>query len=203
MLTEQLISLAGFVTAMVGTPGPNNLMLVSAGANFGFRRSLPHIFGITFGCQVLLIAVALGLGQLLVIYPKAMVLLQVAGALFLLYLAYGLLRSRGLGTEQNASARPMSFLQAALFQWVNPKAWMMIITAIATYSDPGAFTSTVTVISLAFIVLGLPLISTWNLFGTSLRHWLRQEKYLVWFNRTMALLLVGSLYPVLMSGHAV
>jgi threonine/homoserine/homoserine lactone efflux protein len=200
MATEQLLSLTGFVMAMVGTPGPNNLMLISAGANFGFRRSLPHIFGIAFGCQILLLAVALGLGQLLSIYPQAMLLLQLAGALFLLYLAWGLLRARSFNGQQQGSAQPMTFLQAALFQWVNPKAWMMTITAIATYSDPAAFPWTVTVISLAFVLLGLPLISIWNLFGTSLRHWLRQEKYLLWFNRGMALLLVGSLYPVLAAG---
>lgn len=197
MATEQLISLIGFVMVMVGTPGPNNLMLISAGANFGFRRSLPHIFGIAFGCQLLLLAVALGLGQLLSVYPQTMVLLQIAGALFLMYLAWGLLRTRSFDGQRGTAAKPMTFMQAALFQWVNPKAWMMTITAIATYSDPNAFALTVTVISLAFVVLGLPLISSWNLFGTSMRHWLRQEKYLLWFNRTMAVMLIGSLYPVL------
>jgi threonine/homoserine/homoserine lactone efflux protein len=197
MGTEQLVSLIGFVMVMVGTPGPNNLMLISAGANFGFRRSLPHILGIAFGCQILLLAVALGLGQLLTLYPRALVLLQIAGSLFLLYLAYGLLRARSFNGQQNTQAQPMTFLQAALFQWVNPKAWMMLITAIATYSDPDHFAWTITVISVAFVVLGLPLISIWNLFGTSLRHWLRQEKYLLWFNRSMALLLVGSSYPLL------
>lgn len=199
MATEQFVSLIGFVMAMVGTPGPNNLMLISAGANFGFRRSLPHIFGIAFGCQILLLAAALGLGQLLSLYPQAMLVLRIAGALFLLYLAWGLLRARSFSGRQEGSAQPMTFLQAALFQWINPKAWMMTITAIATYGDPAAFPFTVTVISLAFVVLGLPLISVWNLFGTSLRHWFRQEKYLLWFNRSMALMLVGSLYPVLVS----
>lgn len=197
MSTEQFVSLIGFVMVMVGTPGPNNLMLISAGANFGFRRSLPHILGITFGCQILLLAAAFGLGQLLTVYPPAMLLLQVAGVLFLLYLAAGMLRTRSFSGEAQGNARPMTFLQAALFQWVNPKAWMMTVTAIATYSDPNAFTVTILVISLAFAVLGLPLISVWNLFGTTLRHWLRQEKYLLWFNRSMALLLVASLYPLL------
>jgi threonine/homoserine/homoserine lactone efflux protein len=199
MPAEQLVSLVTFVIAMVGTPGPNNLMLISAGANFGFRRSVPHILGITFGCQVLLLAVALGLGQLLAVYPRAILLLQIGGASFLLYLAWGLLRARSFNGQAN-TLQPMTFMQAALFQWVNPKAWMMTITAIATYGNPAAFALTVTVISLAFVILGLPLISIWNLFGTSLRHWLRQEKYLRWFNRGMALLLVGSLYPVLQTG---
>ncbi len=197
MSQEQLLSLMGFVTVMVGTPGPNNLMLLASGANFGFRRSLPHILGITLGCQVLLLAVAFGVGGLLQAAPGALVVLQVLGVGFLLYLAWLLTRVRALGEARQGQGRPLSFMQAALFQWVNPKAWMMSISAMASFSLPGDFTTNVVIIAAAFLVLGLPLITLWNLFGTTLREWLGRDGNLLWFNRVMAVLLLGSLYPIL------
>lgn len=199
MPAEQVLSLLGYVVAMVGTPGPNNLMLMSAGANFGFRRSLPHIIGIVCGCQVLLLAAALGVSQLLVQVPSALWLLRGIGAAFLTYLAWNLLRTRQLHNTPTATLRPFSFLQAALFQWVNPKAWLMTLTAVATYTDPADFTRSFVLVSLAFTVLGLPLISLWNLGGSSLRQYLQRDGALQWFNRGMALLLLGSLYPIVVA----
>lgn len=199
MPSEQLLPLLGYVVAMIGTPGPNNLMLMSAGANFGFRRSLPHIFGIVFGCQILLLAGALGVSQLLVQAPAAMWLLRAAGAAFLFWLAWKLLRTRQLRDSGAAAAKPFSFVQAALFQWVNPKAWVMTLTAVATYTNPAEFSHSFMLVSLAFALLGLPLISLWNLGGSSLRLWLQRDGALQWFNRGMALLLVASLYPVLVT----
>lgn len=194
MPVEQLIALIGFVAVMTGTPGPNNLMLMASGANAGFRRSLPHILGIAFGCQVMLLCVALGLGSLLSRFPQAVTVLRLGGALYLLYLAWRLVRTRQL-SETDREARPLTFTQAALFQWVNPKAWMMILTGMATFTQPDRFTASVILVAGAFLIVGLPLISAWNLFGATLKNRLHQGHRLTVFNRAMAVLLVASLYP--------
>ena len=202
MQSEQFLPLIGFIIAMVGTPGPNNLMLMTAGANFGFRRSLPHLLGISVGCQILLLAIALGLGQLFETYPHVVTVLRVAGSLFLLNMALQLLRPPAAGVGQSGAGRekdvkPLTFWQAALFQWINPKAWMMTITAIATFADPAQFVISTLIIGLLFLVLGFPLISAWNVGGAALKNWLQQGRRLVRFNRVMAVLLLGSLYPLL------
>ena len=194
MSTEQFVALAGFVTVMTGTPGPNNLMLMASGANTGFRRSLPHIFGIAIGCQVILLCLALGLGQLLTRFPQAVTVLRIGGALYLLYLAWQLVGSRSLSSERY-NAQPMTFMQAALFQWVNPKAWMMILTGVATFTHPRDFTVSIAIVAGTFLIVGLPLISSWSLFGAALKNWLQKGQRLRGFNRAMALLLVASLYP--------
>lgn len=194
MLTEQFVALIGFVAVMTGTPGPNNLMLMASGANAGFRRSLPHILGIAIGCQVILVCVALGLGQLLTGFPQAVTALRVGGALYLLYLAWQLVRTRDLKSD-GYNAKPLTFMQAALFQWVNPKAWMMILTGVATFTQPQDFTLSVAIVAGTFLIVGLPLISSWNLFGAVLKNWLYRGRRLRAFNQAMAVLLVASLYP--------
>ena len=160
MQPEQLLPLVCFIVAMVGTPGPNNLMLMAAGANFGFRRSLPHIMGISVGCQTLLLAIALGLGQLLDTYPLAVTTLRIAGSLFLLNMAVQLLRSHPVAMAQAEGAQPLTFWQAALFQWINPKAWMMTITAIATFANPAQFMLSTLIIGGLFLVLALLLLGS-------------------------------------------
>lgn len=198
MPPEQLLPLTLFIIAMVATPGPNNLMLMASGANFGFRRTVPHILGISFGCQVLLLSIALGLGQLFTLYPQAMIILKVLGATFLVYLAWLLVRPARKSQQVGRDAQPLSFWQATLFQWVNPKAWMMGVTAIATYSNPSQFMTSAAVIALLFLILGAPLISAWAYGGYALKFWLQQGRRLAFFNWGMAVLLLASLYPVLM-----
>ncbi len=197
MSLDQLIPVAFFVIAMVGTPGPNNLMLLTAGANFGFRRSLPHILGITLGCQVLLLAIALGLGQVFSLWPLSVLLLKLAGGSFLLYMAVQLLRPRVATLGEAAEARPLSFLQAALFQWVNPKAWLMLITGFATYANPQQMLLSTVLIGLTFALVGLPLTCLWNVGGVALKDWLQRGRRLLHFNRVMAALLLASLLPLL------
>jgi|AACY02.14.fsa_nt_gi threonine/homoserine/homoserine lactone efflux protein len=197
MSFEQLIPVAFFVIAMVGTPGPNNLMLLTAGANFGFRRSLPHILGITAGCQVLLLAIALGLGQLFSAWPTSVVLLKLAGSGFLVYMALQLLRPRAAALGETGEVRPLSFLQAALFQWVNPKAWLMLITGLATYVNPAQMALSTLLIGITFAVVGLPLTCLWNVGGVALKDWLQHGRRLLHFNRLMAALLLASLVPLL------
>lgn len=198
MSFEQLIPVVFFVIAMVGTPGPNNLMLMTAGANFGFRRSLPHILGITAGCQVLLLAIALGLGKLFSTYPVTVNILRVLGSLFLVYMAVQMVRPRKEGLAGGGEAKPMSFLQAALFQWINPKAWLMLITGLATYANPQQMLISTLMIGVTFVLVGLPLTCGWNVGGVALKHWLQHGNRLVWFNRGMAVLLLASLVPLLM-----
>ncbi len=197
MTVDQLIPVALFVIAMVGTPGPNNLMLLTAGANFGFRRSLPHILGITMGCQVLLLAIALGLGQMFSAWPLSILLLKLGGGGFLVWMAVQLLRPRAAALGEAAEARPLSFLQAALFQWVNPKAWLMLITGLATYVNPQQMLVSTLLIGATFALVGLPLTCLWNVGGVALKDWLQHGRRLLHFNRLMAVLLLVSLLPLL------
>ena len=201
MTHDLLLALLTFAIVTVITPGPNNLMLMASGANAGFRRSLPHILGIAIGCQVILVCVALGLGQLLTRFPQAVTALRVGGALYLLYLAWQLVRTRDLKSD-GYNAKPLTFMQAALFQWVNPKAWMMILTGVATFTQPQDFTLSVAIVAGTFLIVGLPLISSWNLFGAVLKNWLHRGRRLRAFNQAMAVLLVASLYPTFGIEHS-
>ncbi|MCJ8238841.1 LysE family translocator [Peteryoungia algae] len=196
MSVDTLLALALFAFATSITPGPNNMMLFASGVNFGFRRTIPHMFGIGAGFLSLLIAVGLGLGALLAAYPPAFVALKVAGGLYLLWIAWKIGSSRSMGKGE-AKARPMTFLGAAAFQWVNPKAWVMAITAMAVYPDPEQYALTVSIVALVFAAVNVPSVSTWAGFGSALREWLSVPVRLKWFNITMALLLVLSLWPML------
>jgi threonine/homoserine/homoserine lactone efflux protein len=184
-----------FVTSI--TPGPNNLMLLSSGVNFGFARSVPHMLGIGIGFVVLLLAVGFGLGAILTAFPALHTALKIAGAAYLLYLAWKIAMARSVtrGSEQNA--RPLTFLDAAAFQWVNPKAWVMAITAMAVYTVPESPFLSVLLIALAFGVVNLPSVSVWAGFGTALRGFLSDPVRLKWFNIAMGLLLAATLWPML------
>ncbi len=196
MDTATLTALVTFAFATSITPGPNNMMLFASGVNFGFRRTIPHMLGIGVGFLSLLIGVGLGLGALLATVPILYTGLKIAGGLYLVYIAWKIGSSRTLG-EGKASARPMTFLGAAAFQWVNPKAWVMAVTAMAVYVDPNSYVWSVVVIGLVFAAVNLPSVSTWAGFGSVLREWLSVPVRLKWFNITMAVLLVASLWPML------
>lgn len=183
-----------FVTSI--TPGPNNLMLLTSGVNFGFRRTIPHMLGIGIGFLSLLLGVGFGLGALLETVPQLYLALKFAGGAYLVYLAYKIAVSRSMG-EVEANAQPMTFMAAAAFQWVNPKAWVMAVTAMATYTSPTAYVWTVLLVGFAFALVNLPCVSSWAGFGMLLRNWLSDPVRLKWFNITMAVLLVASLWPML------
>ncbi|MFN3719272.1 MAG: LysE family translocator [Rhizobium rhizophilum] len=196
MSADTLLALVLFAFATSITPGPNNMMLFASGVNFGFRRTIPHMFGIGAGFLSLLVGVGLGLGALLSAYPPAFIALKVAGGLYLLWIAWKIGSSRSMG-EGEAKSRPMTFLGAAAFQWVNPKAWVMAITAMAVYPNPEQYALTVAIVALVFAAVNVPSVSTWAGFGSALREWLSVPVRLKWFNITMALLLVLSLWPML------
>lgn len=183
-----------FVTSI--TPGPNNLMLLTSGVNFGFRRTIRHMLGIGIGFLSLLLGVGFGLGALLETVPQLYLALKFAGGAYLVYLAYKIAVSRSMG-EVEANAQPMTFMAAAAFQWVNPKAWVMAVTAMATYTSPTAYVWTVLLVGFAFALVNLPCVSSWAGFGMLLRNWLSDPVRLKWFNITMAVLLVASLWPML------
>lgn len=196
MQIEIFLALVVFAFTTSITPGPNNMMLFASGVNFGFVRTIPHMCGIGAGFLVLLLAVGFGLGALLETVPWLYTLLKFAGGAYLLWIAWKIGTSRSLG-EGTAGARPMTFLQAAAFQWVNPKAWVMAVSAMATYTDAGNYTASVLLVGVAFALVNFPSVSTWAGFGSALRQWLSVPVRLKWFNISMALLLVASLWPML------
>lgn len=198
MSVEIFLALLVFAFVSSVTPGPNNLMLLASGVNFGFRRTIPHMLGIGVGFFVLLLAIGFGLGALIETVPSFYAALKFAGGAYMLYLAWKIAMSRSIGEAKHRDkAEPMTFLQAAAFQWVNPKAWVMAITGIATYANHDNYYVAVLLVSSAFAIVNLPSVSVWAGFGTLLRNWFSDPVRLKWFNLIMALLLVLSLWPML------
>lgn len=189
--------LFAFVTSV--TPGPNNFMLLASGVNFGFGRTIPHMLGIGAGFLSLLLGVGFGLGAVLSAYPALHMALKIGGGAYLLYLAWriAMTRSMGDGTAAQSEARPMTFLEAAAFQWVNPKAWVMAVTAMAIYTTPQAQFLSVVLVASAFAIVNVPCVSIWAGFGVALRGFLADPVRLKWFNIAMGLMLVASLWPML------
>jgi threonine/homoserine/homoserine lactone efflux protein len=184
-----------FVTSI--TPGPNNFMLMASGVNFGFRRTIPHMLGIGAGFLSLLLGVGFGLGAVLTAYPALHIGLKIAGGAYLLYLAWRIAMSRSMGEKNGKAARPMTFLEAAAFQWVNPKAWVMAVTAMAIYTNPASPFLSVVLVAVAFALVNLPSVSTWAGFGMALRGFLSNPARLKWFNIAMGVALAISLWPML------
>ncbi len=198
MSTDAFLALLVYALVTSITPGPNNFMLLASGVNFGFARTIPHMLGIGIGFLVLLLAVGFGLGAVLTAFPALHTGLKIAGGAYLLYLAWKIAMSRSIGANADSTkARPMSFLEAAAFQWVNPKAWVMAITAMAVYTNPDKPFLSVALISLSFAVVNLPSVSTWAGFGTGLRGFLSDPVRLKWFNMAMGALLAATLWPML------
>lgn len=196
---QQDIFIALLVYALVTsiTPGPNNFMLLASGVNFGFRRTIPHMLGIGAGFLVLLLAIGLGLGAVLAAFPALHIGLKIAGGVYLLYLAWRIAMSRSLGGGKGEEQRPMTFLEAAAFQWVNPKAWMIAVTGMAVYTDPQSPLFSMLIVAVAFAAVNLPSVSTWAAFGSALRGFLADPVRLKYFNISMGVLLAVTLWPML------
>jgi threonine/homoserine/homoserine lactone efflux protein len=188
---------AGIVFALVMsiTPGPNNTMLLASGVNFGFRRTLPHLLGISAGVVLLMLSVGFGLGEAFTRFPALYDALEIASVAYLLYLAWKIGTS-GEVKLRKGERRPMKFFEAVAFQWVNPKAWMMVLTGATTIHVSQQFGSNVMLMALLLYVVGFPCICLWAGFGTAMREVLADPKRLRVFNVGMALLLIGSLYPI-------
>jgi len=173
------------------TPGPNNVMLTASGATFGFRRTLPHMLGISAGCGIQLLATCAGLGAVFARWPELQAALRWVGALYLLYLGVRMLGS-GPASER-ATARPVTFVEAALFQFLNPKAWIMTLTA-ATLFLPHELGILATAVYMLFfmIIMNFPCIAVWALFGSSLRSLLERPASRMGFNAAMAVALTAT-----------
>ncbi|OXI31179.1 lysine transporter LysE [Burkholderia sp. AU16741] len=189
---------AGMLFALVTsiTPGPNNTMLLASGVNFGFRRTMPHLFGISIGVAILMLCVGFGLGEAFKRLPLLYTILEAASVAYLLYLAWRIGTS-GEVKAHGAKPRPMTFIEAAAFQWVNPKAWMMVLTAATTVQLSADYGMNAAWMSVVFILIGFPCICLWAAFGLGLRRFLSNPRALRIFNVTMAALLILSLYPLI------
>lgn len=182
------------------TPGPNNLMLATSGVNFGLRRTLPHMLGVIAGFPVLFAAAGLGLGEMFERFPWLQAVLTVAGSIYLVWLAWKIAFSQAAGNGSNGT-RPLTFWQAAAFQWVNPKGWMMVITAISVYTTAGeGYLHRLAIMTAIALLITLCSTSTWTAFGIGIRQLFEQRPRLLRaFNIVMGLLLIASLAPMLVT----
>ena len=194
MTLDQILAFALFAFVISITPGPNNTMVLASGANFGLRPTIPHLLGIDLGFAVMIIAVGSGIGSLFAALPALPTGLRYVGALYLLYLAWKIASAGGPDT-QDSRKKPLSFLQAASFQWVNPKGWIAATGAVATYTPSTGFFANLLMVAAVFALVMGPCITLWAAFGASLRRVLADPAYLRAFNVVMAMLLVASLYP--------
>jgi len=193
-----LIAFVIFATVMFFTPGPNNVMLLSSGLTYGFRRTLPHVAGITIGVAFMIGAVGLGMGTIFISYPVLQTILKYAGAAYLFYLAAVIAISGPVTPDQDNSRGPMTFWGAAMFQWINVKGWVMVIGTITAYAGIASFPWNITIQVMLSLLLGVLACSSWALFGSVLRPVLTSERAVRAFNIVMAVLLLASLYPVFM-----
>ena len=195
MTWELFAALAVFAFVTSITPGPNNLMLMASGANFGFRRTIPHMLGVGVGFTLMIVLVGLGLARIFEAAPISQIVLKVVSVVYMLWLAWRIAKAAGPG-DGSRTGRPFSFLQAAAFQWVNPKAWAMALTAVTVYA-PSETVLSILLVAFIFGAINLPSVGSWTLLGEKIRGLLERPARLRAFNATMAVLLVASLWPVL------
>jgi threonine/homoserine/homoserine lactone efflux protein len=190
---ETLIPLFMFAVSATMTPGPNNVMLLASGANFGMRATVPHMLGISFGFPFMVFAVGLGLGAVFEQLPVLHEILRWAGAAYLLWLAWRIAGAAGMG-ETEKRGRPFTFLQAAAFQWVNPKAWIMVISAFSVYSTPDAEPlPQAFLFGAIFCAISFPSCGLWTGLGSVIGRVLKSATALRLFNGAMAALLAASI----------
>ena len=198
---EWYISTAAFALSMSATPGPNNTMLTASGAAWGFRRTVPHMAGITVGFPAMLLAVSLGAGEVLRSRPWLHDALRWLGVAYLLWLAWHIARARpAVAGQSRSSGRPLGFGQAALFQWINPKAWVIAAGAVVTYttaSGPALLGQAATIAAI-FLVVSVPSTAVWTMAGVGASRLLRTPASLRVFNLVLAGLLVLSLAPLVL-----
>jgi threonine/homoserine/homoserine lactone efflux protein len=192
-----LIAFILFAAVMFFTPGPNNIMVMSSGLTYGFRRTLPHITGVVIGFAFMVGAVGLGFGTIFIAFPVLQTILKYAGAAYLVYLAIMIAMS-GPPKPGETGRGPMTFWQGAMFQWVNVKGWVAIIGTITAYAAIASFPFNIVIQVLTFLAMGTASITIWTLFGSALRPFLTSPRSVRAFNLAMAALLLASLYPVFM-----
>jgi threonine/homoserine/homoserine lactone efflux protein len=199
--TNLLLALIVFAFVSSATPGPNNLMLLASGTNFGFARTLPHMLGVSIGFVAMVIIVGLGLAQFFQAFPIFRTVLKWGSVAYLTYLSWKIATSAAPNAENAAQAKPMTFLGACAFQWVNPKAWTMAFGTISAYVPASSPVMGLIISALVFGLINLPVVASWALLGVQMRKLLDNPKALRIFNVTAAVLLLASLYPVIFDGH--
>ena len=197
MSYDLLLALTLFAFVSSITPGPNNLMLMASGANFGFRRTLPHLLGVGIGFTLMIVLVGVGLVQVFDLYPISHQILKLVSVIYLLWLAWKIANAATPEGDVQSEGTPITFIQAALFQWVNPKAWTMALTAISAYT-PDQTLYYVSLVALVFGIVNLPSVSLWTVLGEQMARFLTSAARLRAFNWAIAGLLVLSLYPVVL-----
>jgi len=197
-LWQTVLALSIYTIVTSITPGPNNMMVLASGVNFGVRRTVPHFLGISIGFAAMIVIVGMGLGTMFELYPSLNIMLRWVGAAYLIYLAYKIARSDAPEKPDRTTGRPLGFLGAAAFQWVNPKAWVMALGAVAAYLPAHPSLLSVTAMASLMAVINAPCVAVWAVFGVALRRFLTKPAQLRTFNLTMAVLLVLSLYPIVL-----
>ena len=195
MTLDLFLALIAFAFVTSVTPGPNNVMLLASGVNFGFRRTVPHMAGVAIGHAVMVFLVGVGLMGIFISYPPAQMALKIISAVYMLWLAWKIANAAPPAGAQRAG-KPLSFMQAAAFQWVNPKAWIISLGAVTLYA-PGQEWIAVAWVAFGFLSVGWTTTIIWTVLGLGLRRFLQKPVALRVFNYTMAALLVASLVPVL------
>lgn len=197
MTFDLFIALFIFGGIAAFTPGPNNTMLLATGINFGVRRAWPHILGIAVGFPFMIACIGFGLGKIFEVYPWIYVALKYAGAAYMVWLAWKIALSQPSEDNGAAKGEPVTFLQAFAFQWVNPKGWIMAVTALSAYTVANHYSIGVLIVAGTFVFMGLTSALTWVLFGAGLKHILNDVRYYRIINLGLALALVASLVPML------
>jgi len=190
-----IVSIATFTLSTVLTPGPNNIMLLSSGLTFGYKKTLPHILGIIFGFPFMVILVGLGMGVVFENYPFLFQIVKVIGILYLFWLAYKIANSAD-NYDTTIKSKPLTFLEAAAFQWLNPKGWIMAITSVSVFvTSSQNYFMQVVFVSFIYFLSGMISTNSWTLGGVLLKKFIKSEKSIGIFNKLMALLLVLSIIP--------
>lgn len=190
------IALVLFVISASVTPGPNNIMVMTSGINHGLRKSIPHLVGINTGFPLMIVLVGLGFNTIFEKFPFLFNALKIVSAVYLLFIAYGIFKG-SIGSDENSHRKPMTMIEAALFQWINPKAWIMVIGVLAAFTNMESSYLTQTLfIALIFMLFGPLCTGLWLYSGVGLKKLLSKKIYLQIFNTSMALLLVVSLWPI-------
>ncbi len=198
MTHSLLLALVAFALVSSITPGPNNLMLMASGTNFGLRRTVPHMLGVAIGFTLMIVLVGAGLVTVIGLIPGALTAIKWASIAYLLYLAWKIATAAPKPLAGKSAAKPMTFLQAAAFQWINPKAWTMALTAVSAYIPADNPRTGLLIVALVFGAVNLPSVGLWAAMGVSLRRVLADPRRLRIFNVVAALTLVATLYPVVM-----
>ncbi|MEO1657873.1 MAG: LysE family translocator [Pseudomonadota bacterium] len=198
MTLTDLFAAAAFVFVSTVTPGPNNFLVMTSGTQWGIKPSVKLVAGILSGFILMNLAVGLGLMRVFEAFPSLIVVIKVASTAYLVYLTWKIATAKPQVGGETGTARPMTFVEGALFQLVNPKAWAMIVTALTVYLDTTSLGS-VLLLAAGFLAVGIPNFTMWLAVGTQIKRLLSTERRARIFNQAMAALLVLSMVPVLMA----